>query len=168
VALSFNGYELHITLIDSGGDTATLSYKMDSADYTALVTDAGTIRAALQTITNAVVKGYSLVSRYVETALVLPTNAEIEKRATVVAQIAANPLKKATIQIPAPADSIFVGVPGSGENYNIVDGADADLLDYLGIWSASGGVANISDGEYLDATSPFVRGKRTTRGSSNG
>lgn len=167
MALAFIGFELHVTLADKGGNTANLSYMMDSADYAALATEAGAVRAALADVTDAAIKGYSLVSRYLDTAFALPIIGEVEARATVVGQIAANPLKKATIHIPAPKDALFVGAPGTTQ-YNQVDGTNADLLTYLEIWQSVGGVANISDGEYLDATSPFDTGKRTHRHSSRG
>ena len=168
MALASVGFELHVTLVDKGANTANLSWKMDSADYATLATDAATVMNALNAVTNAVIKGYSLVTRFVENALTLPTEGEVENRATVICQIAANPLKKATVHIPAPVDGIFVGAPGSGSLYNKVDGTDADLLAYLAVWQAPAAIANISDGEYLDATSPFVDGRRTHRQSSLG
>lgn len=168
MALESVGFELHVTVVDKGANTSNLVFKMDSADYATLATDATTVMNRLDAVTDAVIKSYSLVTRFVENALALPTVGEVENRGTVIAQIAANPLKRATIHIPAPVDGIFVGAAGSGSLYNKVDGTDAALLAYLSTWQNPTPIANISDGEYIDATNPFVDGKRTHRQSSFG
>lgn len=168
MALSSLGYELNVTLVDAGGDQANLRYKMEAADWTSLGTDVTTLLGHLNAVTRAVVKGYFVGERFVEDALTLPsTGVNIEERATVICQLAGDPTKKVTINIPAPEDTLFVGGPGTGEGYNIIDTTDSALSLYIATWEETGAIANISDGEYV-ADGGILYGKRTHRQSSNG
>jgi len=80
-----------------------------------------------------------------------------------VAQIAGNPTKFATINIPAPKPGLFVAP--SGKSANIVDITDAALVAYAAIYTSTSDTATISDGEYI---SVLVTGKRVHRGSRKG
>lgn len=167
MALVSGGFELHVQLVDSSGvDVSKLVYQLTAADADEGATQSATILGLLNTVTDAAIKGYSLLERFVENALVLPAAVEVENRAVITARIFGEPGKSATIVIPAPSIGIFQSPTGSGRN--IVDTADADLLAYLGIWQETGGIATISDGEELANASVIVAGKRTHRKSSNG
>lgn len=164
----FDGWELNVTLIDNGGNTSTLSYSLVAIDYTAAAAAAATILTRIGNVTNAVVKGYSIVQRYIENALTLPgSGVQVEDRATVVLQIAGDPLKKVTVNIPAPKAGIFVGT--SGESADVIDTSDTDLQAYASTFH-TGGLATISDGEFVDdaVRAGVEKGKRTHRRSSFG
>lgn len=168
MALVTDGYELHVTLMDSGLNTSKLSYQLVAADAATAATDAATILTALQAITQAEVKGYSIAERFIEDNLVVPTqNIHVENIAAVVAQLSSSPLKNVTVKIPAPSPTIFISTSGAGSN--TIDTLDTDLQAYIDIWRVTGGVATISDGENIeDGLSAVLRGKRIHRQSSRG
>lgn len=168
MAIVDDGFDLYISLVDAGGDVSTVSYALTAATHADALTAAGTILTRLEAVTKAVVKGYSIVNRYVENDLTLPiADVQVENRAKVVSRIADSPLKTAVFYIPAPEDAIFLGGPGSPA-YNIVDTLDAALLLYSSIWiETADDLATISDGEYLE-TAGLLRGERTHRRASHG
>lgn len=168
MALVADGFELNVTLLDSGLNTANLRYVLDAADHATALTDSGTILAALAAITQAEIKAYNVSTRFIEDNLAVPVaNVHVENRAVVVVQLDGNPLKKATVTVPAPSPDIFLATTGEGSN--IVDVLDADLATYIDIWQVTPGVATLSDGEKVaDGTAAVIRGKRTHRKSSSG
>lgn len=164
----YGGWELNVTLIDNGANTSTLSYALVAADHAAAVAAAATILTRIGNVTNAVVKGYSVVQRFIENALTLPgSGVHVEDRATVVLAIDGDPLKKVTVNIPAPKATMFVGT--SGDSANEINTANTDLQAYAATWH-TGGLAVISDGENVaDAPRSGVeKGRRTHRRSSFG
>lgn len=168
MALVSAGFEMHVVLTDSSGvDKAKLLYKFNEGTvYADAITNGATIRTRLLAITDAVISSYSVIERFVEAALALPANVEIENRAVIVARINNDPTKTANILVPAPKIGIFQNATGSGRNK--IDVVDSDLLTYLGSFQATGGFATLSDGEQLDDTNVIVDGKRTHRKSSDG
>ena len=167
MALVAGGFDLYVTLIDAGGDTATLKYALVAADAAAAATATATILTRLNLVTDAVVKAYSIIERFIEDALVLPaTNVQIENRAKVVSLLDGDPTKTATVYIPAPVTGIFQGGPGTPA-FNIVDLLDTDLLNYMDTWMVTGALATLSDGEFL-ADNTLLAGERTHRRSAHG
>lgn len=166
MALVSDGFVLTVTLVDSGNDVAVKKYLLQSADYDEAVTDSAAILAALDPITTATIRGYKITQDFVEDAFTFPTAVEIENQAEIVVRLA-TPNKYGTIYIPAPLASIFVA--GSGDGYNIVDGTDTLVADYLAIYNLNA-QAYISDGEYITATvaQRFKSGKRIHKASQNG
>lgn len=168
MALVTDGYDLYVTLMDSGLNQATLSYALDAVDAATAAASAATILAALQLITQAEVKAYAISERFIENTLVVPVaNVHVENIANVVVQLTTSPLKKANIKIPAPSPDIFLATTGAGSN--VVDVLDTDLQAYVDIWRETGGLATLSDGETVeDALTGIISGKRTHRQSSRG
>jgi hypothetical protein len=168
MAIVSNGYELNVTLVDSGLDTSTLRYDLRKTVYADALADAQTIVARLSAITRAAVKGYTLVERFVEDSMSLPLGVNIEERASIVLLIDGQPGKTATVNIPAPLGGIFVSQSGAGAND--VDPTNADLVTYISTWRAgASGLADISDGEAVAVTNNgILRGRRTHRSSSYG
>jgi hypothetical protein len=169
MAIVSDGFEGTITIMDSGGNTSSLTYKLVEAAVAAdALADLQAILALLLAVTNGVLKSYTFVERFVQDTPIFPTaGVHVENRATVVAQLADNPLKTATVIIPAPKDGIFQTDTGPGSN--IVDLSDADLLAYIDIWQETGALASISDGEFItDGVTALRSGKRTHRKSSKG
>jgi hypothetical protein len=168
MALVNDGFDLYVTLMDSGLNTATLSYALDAVDAATAVTSSATILAALQAIIQAEVKSYAISQRFIEDNLVVPiSNVHVENIANVVVQLSSSPLKKANVKIPAPSPSIFVSLTGTGSNH--IDTVNADLQTYVDIWRETGGIATLSDGETVDdGLDGIVSGKRVHRHSSRG
>lgn len=167
MALVSNGFVGYVTLIDSGGDSSTLSYQLVAADAAAAATAMGTILTALGAVTDAAVKSYSVAEVFVENALTFPlAGTHVENRAVVTVQIDGEPLKKSTVVIPAPDVGIFVA--SVGPNSNVVDIADAALVSYIDIWRTTGALAKLSDGETVQDVDGIIKGVRTHRKSSNG
>ena len=168
MALTSNGFELHVTLMDSGLNTSNLTYVLLAADYATAVIDSGTIIAALTAVTQAEIKAYSILERFIEDNIAVPvTNVNVENQALIVLQLASSPLKKASIKIPAPVPGIFLATTGEGSN--VIDVLDTDLNTYVDTWQETPGVATLSDGEQVaDGLDALLRGHRIHRQSSRG
>lgn len=131
----------------------------------------------LQAITKAKVIGATYTWGYHETdPSVDATNGEVEERAAITMALVLSgsgpgQTEKATFEIPAPIDAMFVA--SFGENYNIVNMANADLQAWLALYDAGFGVAGsftLSDQQtaldYTDAS--LNKGKRVHKGSRHG
>lgn len=151
-----SGWFLTCRIIDTQGDSSTLKYALQSADYATAVTDSTAVISALDSMTAAVIGSTSLSFVQDEDTFAFPNGADCGVRARLTFQIA-NSVKKATLDIPAPENDIFVG--GQGPTNNVVDSTDPAVGAYAQLFQA-GGNAFISDGELSDF---FLSGKRTTR-----
>lgn len=168
MALVSAGWRLSVTLVDSEGSESVLKYALTAANYADAWTATGLILAALNPVTDAVIKGHATSEVYVEDALTLPSGVEVEKRAVITGRIEDSvPVRYANVVIPAPNQGIFQAATGSGAR--LIDKADAALLAYLALFE-DGGSATISDRESLaDCTVPEnIEGRKTHRGSKNG
>lgn len=164
MALVANGWELTVSLIDNGGNVSNKVYNLTSASAAEATTDTATILAALDAVTDAVIKSYRISEVYIEDALVLPAGmVQIENLASIVAQVSGDPLKKANFLIPAPNAGIFVGISGTAANQ--VDVQDTALVTYATIFGV-GQQATLSDGETIGF--PLLSGKRIHRASRKG
>lgn len=160
------GFKLTVTLVDTGNNVSTKLYDLQSATYAAAVTDTATIIAALDPITTATIRGYTIGEKFEEDAFVFPTLAEVENQAEIVVRLATQN-KFATLYIPAPIASIFVSP--SGDGFNIVDGTDTLVAAYLALFNA-GAEAYLSDGETITPTvaQRFKSGKRIHKANTRG
>lgn len=165
MAIESVGWELSVTLVDSSGvNTSVKQYDLVAADGTEAATAAATIMTALDGVTDAAIKGYTIGERFAETGVfTLPTDAEIENQALLIGRLDGNPFKKVSMTIPAPNIGIFVS--STGANRNVVDLADAAVVAYRTLFQAPGNVATLSDGETLDV---LESGRRIHRQSSRG
>lgn len=156
MAIVFSHYELSVTLGGIDDTFQTRTYRLRAANAADAGTATTAILAVLAAVSDGVVKGYKLGSVAVEDAYNRPAVATAERgdAAILTGEIDGDPLKKYQFSIPFPKSSIFLA--SAGENYNVVDIADADVIAYKDIFAA-GGEATISDGE--DAGN-LIRGKR--------
>lgn len=162
MALVAQGYELAVTIVDSAGDTATRTYTLNPGSATDPDVIATAVLTRLNAITDGVVKTYRLSHVFIEDALVLPAAPiEVEDQAKVVVGIQGKPLDKATVSIPAPIAALFVST--TGENRNVVNIANTDLVSYLNLWG-SDQFLTISDGDFLDTPIKGWRAKKGGRG----
>lgn len=168
MALVSRGYFLTVQVADQGNNKATLRYDLTSETMAEALTDSLTVVAALNGVTDAVVKGYNVGEKYEEDAFVYPgSKVEIENQALITAMIDIAGDKYTNVRIPAPPDAIFMGA--SGDQYNQVNPSNAALGTYLGLFVNTTGVCQISDNEYLKVPGiTTVKGKRIHRGSRNG
>lgn len=171
MALTTQGFRVAVTFVDAGNDVTTRRYGVDSANvltYAALLTAAADLVAKLALITQSKIKGYVLEEVFAEDALILPgTGVEVEKQALLTGPLDNRPTISGTLTIPAPVDGIFVGAPGSGDNYNVVDIADTDLQNFLLKFSGAAAQFTLSDGEHFNSSTQ-MKGRRITRGSRSG
>jgi len=170
MAIVSAGFRVSVTVADSEGSESVLKYNLTAAaDFDDAIAAAGAILAALAPVTDAVIKGYAISQGFTENALTLPSGVEVEKRAVITGRISGSvPTKYGNVVIPAPAQGIFQAATGSGAR--LIDKADTDLRNYLGLFQVTSGVASISDGEYFaDVTVPEnIEGRKTHRGSRRG
>lgn len=167
MAISSDGFEGNVTLVDNGNNTSTLRYALTGADFATALADLQNIVALLEAVTDAVVKSYRVAEVYTEKALSLPAGGvQVENQASLSCLIAGTVDKYAILRIPAPVAGLFTG--SSGDAANVIDPTDADLLAYLASFEV-GGEATVSDGEEIaPAGAATVKGKRIHRGSRKG
>lgn len=155
MALTSVGFFLSVQLVDGGDNTSVLRYELTAADYATAVTDTAIVLAALQAVTDGVVRKYSINHVYGEAAFSFPAaTVQVENKASITVLLEGNDNKKANIKIPAPVIGIFVDTTGGGSN--VVDLSDAALLAYFALFQ-TGNECLLSDGEVADS---MVSGKR--------
>lgn len=167
MAITSDGFKGSITLVDNGNNQSTLQYDLVGADFAAALADMTAIVAALDPLTDAVVKTWTVGEKYSEKALTLPIGGvQVENVALVSVRITGHDDKYGQFRIPAPVAGLFSA--SSGDLANVVDPNDADLSTYGAIFGA-GGHATISDGETIQGVSgQTTKGKRIHRGSRKG
>jgi hypothetical protein len=140
-----SGFFLNVSVTDAQADVSNLEYELRSADYAAAVTDSNAILAALAAVTDSKVSAYSISYRAEENAFSFPADADNSIKARIIVTLGLT-TEKATIDIPAPKDAVFVA--NSGEGNNIVNTAVGNgiVTDYWSLFKSTG-EAFISDGE---------------------
>lgn len=164
MALVSVGWECSITLFDKGSNSGTMQFELQAIDYTTAIASALAVVTALLAITNTVASNYRVTEVFGNDAFLLPVIGELENKASMTAQLAGAGEGKANLKVPGPIDGIFVGAPGSGANYNVVDVADALLIAYETVFK-TGESAYVSDGQVITS---FVSGKRIHAKSNRG
>ena len=164
MALTSQGFEASVVLVDSGGNKATRTFELTAATNAEALTDMATIVAALQALTNAVVESYRVAEKFVEDAFNYPIGGvNVEELASIVVGVTDKPDDPHTIKIPAPKDLLFVAA--TGKSRNIVDVTEATLLAFMATYNP-GSNATFSDGDTWDGN--IYTGKRIHRGSRLG
>lgn len=145
-----SGFWLTTILTDTQGDTATMLWELQGADFAAALVSKDAVLSALSATSGAIVSSYHLSLVEDEDAFVFPTGADNSIKARIQFQIV-DSVKKARRDIPSPLNGLFVAP--SGPNNNVVDTLDAGLIEFAELFQ-TGGSAFISDGEI----SEFVLG----------
>lgn len=157
-------FELMVQIADNSGKTTKKTFELQAADAAAAATDSATILAALNAVTDGVVKSYSINHVFIENALVLPASGvENENQALLSIRLASDPTKYASFAIPAAAPGDFVSASGAGAN--VVDTGDAGINALVALFT-TGNEAYLSDGELADSALDFS-GKRRHVASRN-
>ena len=156
MAFVTTGFFLDVTLVDYGANETHKSWEMTAANAAAAVTDAATVVAALEAVTDAEAISYSIRQNYIEDTFVAPTIVNpVSVVASITALIDGAGNKKANLSIPSPSITIFQDT--TGDAADLVDGAA--VATYLALFQ-TGGELLISDGEVLG---DFLRGIRVTQ-----
>lgn len=114
-------------------------------DYDAAVSAMTQISGALAAVTNGVLREVTLRGIVSEDAS--PGAGDATERAMINAYLDAAGDKVTQVYIPAPVQGIFLAT--EGVNYDVVDTADADLIQYVQQLSQH---AFVSDGEQINTT----------------
>lgn len=162
MAISSQGFWFNISFVDTGGNVSSKTYEMTAPDYTTAIADAAAALPLFEAVTDAEISAYRVTEIFAEGTLTLPVNAEIENQALITTGIVGEPLKSATLTIPAPNVGIMTDT--SGEGFNVVNPSDPDFVAWLAMFAQSGYFL-ISDGE---VASGFKGGRRIHRKSRNG
>ena len=163
MALTASGFKGTITIVDNGRNSTTKSYALTAATVADAVTDMAAIVAAFSAVSDAAIVSYTVQSLFEESALTLPASGvQLEDLALITCSIVGEPLKTASLTIPAPKPTIFLGL--SEDAADIVDVNDAALDAYFSLFQLNG-EATLSDGE---AALTIRTGRRIHRGSRKG
>jgi len=161
-----------MTLTDFKGKTSvkdfivpTTVWNPASDLFTAIEAIRDNLVTAYDLITDALISDTFIVVTEKESLILPAADCNIFELASIVGNLSGGEGKKATIQIPAPEDGIFVGA--SGPDLNKVDTSDIQLNDFTSMYELTGAVFTLSDGENLDDTTPLSAGKRISRKSSS-
>ncbi len=163
---------IRLTLTDESGKTSVKDYVVPTTVWnpasdllTAIAAIRDNLVTAVDAITDALITDTFIVITEKESLALPAVECKIVDLASVVANLAGGEGKKATIQMPCPNIGIFVAPTGA--NKNVIDTTDANLLAYIDEFQTTGGNFTISDGEFVDDTTPLVAGKRISRKSSS-
>ena len=158
MAFVTTGYWLSLSAIDYGQNETRKRWKMTAATSADAATDAATVIAAFEAVSDAEVTGYVIELGYVEDALTIPTTVNpVSVVASNTALIDGAGNKKVNFSIPSPNIGIFEGA--TGDAADIVDSDDAALIAYLALFQDAGELL-VSDGETMG---DFLKGIRVTQ-----
>jgi len=164
MALQASRWYTVLTMKDQGGNTFRRTYEQSApADYAAALASQTALATDLQAVSNCQIVKAVTFQEYEEDTTFVGT-AEGENQALITVGLANKPLDSATLNIPAPVDSIFVGT--SGPNRNVVkEPADSAILAAFLANFDSEALFYVSDGEQMDG---FKKGKRIHKKSLSG
>lgn len=161
MALILTEFVLEVSLLDSGNDVTRKSYQLRGATYADAATAASEFIPVLAAATDAKIIGYRISEVYAEDNLSPFANDTVRNsvQAVITVTVANNPLKKATIVVPAPKNAMFQST--SGEGSDLVLATSGLVTGLVNEFKATGSVF-ISDREDVDAAAPNIKGIRRT------
>ncbi len=163
---------IRLTLTDDAGKTSVKDFVVPTTVWnpasdllTAIAAIRDNLVTAVDAITDSLITDTFIVVTEKESLALPAAECKITDLASFVVNLAGGEGKKSTMQMPAPNIGIFVAA--TGPNKNVVDTTDAALNTYVDEFQTTGGSFTISDGEFVDDTTPLVAGKRISRKSSS-
>lgn len=163
---------IRLTLTDDAGKTSVKDFVVPTTIWnpasdllTAITAIRDNLVTAVDAVTDALVTDTFIVVTEKESLALPAAECKITDLASIVVNLAGGEGKKSTMQMPCPNIDIFVSP--TGPNKNVVNILDADLVAYIDEFQTTGGSFTISDGEFVDDTTPMVAGKRISRKSSS-
>lgn len=180
MALVSDGFFGSIRIIDASGENG-FTFGVDlspAADVATARTNLLSIATALDAVTEGFIKSARVGEKFLDTtAETAAAGVQVENQAAIGVTLEGG--GKHTLYIPAPVAGLFVAT--TGENSNVVDTADADLIALLNLFTDKTGyttpgadaIALVSDGEKVlpDNTNDvptITKGKRIHRANRNG
>ncbi len=156
------GWFAEIDLIDGSANITTKTVELVATDMDEAEAAASTYITSLLTVTGSFLAGYAVRHKWTENALsalpaVTVTNSN---QCVLTASIQDQPLKRATVAIPAAKIGCFQAVTGTGANIANV-AAGSIVSDHLLTFDPTGAVY-ISDHEHLDPVLN-AKGERVTK-----
>lgn len=165
MALTLLKRRIDVIFTDTGDNDTTRQLDLGTNDFPTAI-QVSAIMATLQAVSTAKIKSYQLVEIIADDAFTLPANAQVEPNARLTLQIAGNPRKSATFDIPSPSPAIMVATEGDGLNQVALSNAGVQAVVDL---FRSAGNFYISDGEKVaDGVGAVKKGRRITKRSSKG
>ncbi len=163
---------IRLTLTDIGGKTSVKDFVVPTTVWnpasdllTAIAAIRDNLVTAIDNVTDALVTDTFIVITEKESLSLPAVDCLITDIASLVVNLAGGEGKKGILKIPCPQEIIFVDT--SGPNRNVLDTLDAAVIAYVDEFQTTGGSFTISDGEFVDDTTPMVAGKRISRKSSS-
>lgn len=149
------GYFLVWQGIDRNNEPTTKEWEMTAPDATTAETDAAIIITQWQLLTQCETVGYSVQHRFEENAIVIPSSGERQTKAVVTMRLfGAN--EKASMEIPAPVETMFNALSGDGNK--VVNTTFLALTEFVNNFiTAQDGRLLISDGETV---AEILRGRK--------
>lgn len=156
MAFVSNGvFNVSFTVVDQGNQRSTMRFKTRPAtvpDYATALTAALAMLPDLQAVITGNISGYSASENFLNDGLVVPADAQNQDKASI--SFINTDGTTGNLKIPSPANGIFVAP--TGNNNNIIELADADLIAYTDNFRITG-FFTIDSGRDL---SQLVIGKR--------
>jgi hypothetical protein len=160
MGLSADRWFTVVELVETSGKKTTLRFEQSApVDDTAARASSAALVTDLAAITNSAISKYYTYQEFVEDSFSLPSGAENQNQALLVLSIDGAPTKSAKLRVPAAVDGIFAAT--EGENYDVVDVNDADLLAFIANFTTEA-LFYVSDGEQADS---LLKGHRRTLGN---
>lgn len=154
-----SGFFVTFIMIDRNEDVTTKEYELDAADFTIASGIATEMRGDLELVSDCEIIGQHISHRLVEDAVVVPSVGEAQVKARLVVRLDGGQ-GKATIDIPAPKESLFMALTGKANK--VVDVNNVDLLDFLANFETGAAApAFLSDGEKM-AVGGLIEGRKVT------
>jgi len=154
------GFFVNVQMIDRNEDQTSKDYELDVADFAEALGAALEIVGDLMLVSQCEIVGYSISQRLVENAIVIPSAGEVQTKARLIIRLAGGN-EKATIDIPAPKEEIFMALTGKANK--VVDVTNTDVADFLANFLTAGNCF-ISDGEKM-AADGLLEGRKVSTAS---
>jgi hypothetical protein len=159
MALISKGFELSVTLVDTGASNSIMTYQLRASDFATATIDATIIIEALDAITMGVISGYRLSEAFANDSFAYPEGVFGTTKASLT--VAQSPTgKKANIQISAPVSEIFTSPSGPGAK--IVNINHPLVVAYTDLFKSTG-QAFLGNGKDLGRVD---KGKKTHKKSN--
>jgi len=130
MAFISNGvFTVSYTVVDQGNQRSTLRFKTRPSlvtDYAMALTAALSMLPDLQAVITGNISAYSASETFKNDGLVIPADAQNQDKASI--SFTNDDGSTGNLKIPSPSNGIFVAA--TGNNNNIVQLSDADLIAY--------------------------------------
>lgn len=153
---------LTVTFGDIALETTTRRYQVDNGyDPNSLTNGIAIVQALFRAVTKAAIYKVSLDQEYYDDAFANPPNADSDvkhgDKAVITLSLRSYPGKKAPLDIPSPAESIFMSANGKGKN--VINTENTAVRNLVALFVDT---LYISDGENTvdDADNRIVSGRR--------